>query len=101
MIPRITLVAFEARTPGLIFVAVPDQRGRYVRTDKSVALVGCPHCQSMVGEPCRTRQGYGGGTHAVRRSLAQHRYGHGYRADDVGGPADPEAPGRQTARVAP
>lgn len=88
--PRVSLVAFEARTPGLIFVAVPNQRGRYVRTDKSVALVECSLCEAMVGEPCRHRQnGYGGGTHAVRRSLARHRFGRDYSAtDDVAGVVD-------------
>jgi hypothetical protein len=63
---------------------VPDERGRYVRTDKSVALVECPHCKAMVGEPCRRvhGDGYGAGTHADRRSFAA-RVRRRYPVDDV------------------
>ena len=51
--PSIRLVAFEDRFPNFIFVAVPNERGRYVRTDRSVALVHCPACKAVPGEPCR------------------------------------------------
>lgn len=72
MYPKITLVAFEARQPRFIFVSVPNERGRYVRTDASVALVACGHCKSIPGEPCKSGPGrYGGGTHAVRREAAE------------------------------
>ncbi|MGD9599960.1 MAG: hypothetical protein AB7P94_16670 [Steroidobacteraceae bacterium] len=81
--PKVHLVAYEDRASQFIFVAVPDQRGRYLRTDKSVALVPCPMCRAMRGEPCRGGPGdtYGGTTHAVRRTAAA-RF-HGYRVDDV------------------
>lgn len=81
--PRISLVAWEDRAGQFIFVAIPDSRGRYVRTDKSVALVGCTHCGAVVGEPCKSKNGdgYGGGTHVVRRMAA--RRNHGTRVDDV------------------
>lgn len=83
-VPRVSLVAWEDRQAGFIFVAIPDQRGRYLRTDKSVALVDCPHCKAIVGEPCRHKNGdgYGGTTHYVRRNLANRRF-HGWRVDDV------------------
>lgn len=68
--PKIHLVAWLDRPGKFIFVAIPDQVGRYVRTDKSVAVVACPYCKSAVGEPCKGRQGYGGGTHHHRRKAA-------------------------------
>lgn len=70
--PKIHLVAYEDRAGQFIFVAVPDQRGRYLRTDRSVALVPCPMCKALLGEPCFGGPGdkYGGTTHAVRRSAA-------------------------------
>lgn len=75
VVPRIALVAYEARQPDFIFVAVPNQVGRYVRTDKSVAFMGCGICGAIVGEPCKSRNGdgYSGGTHHGRR-LAARRY---------------------------
>ncbi len=83
--PRISLVAWEDRSQSFIFVAIPDQRGRYVRTDKSVAFVSCSHCHAGIGEPCKGRggDGYGGTTHAVRRSAAQKHWGK--RVDDIVG----------------
>lgn len=77
--PRIQLVAFEDRKPGFIFVAVPDERGRYLRTDACVALVPCPFCKAVKGEPCKSKQGYGGGTHHHRRTAG----GRGAKAHDV------------------
>lgn len=68
MTPRIQLIAYESRNPAKIFVAIPDQRGRYILTDRSVAMVPCEHCKSMVGEPCKSRLGYSGGTHYTRRN---------------------------------
>ena len=85
--PRISLVAWEDRIGQFIFVAVPDERGRYLRTDKSVALVQCPHCAAAIGEPCRgsygRNTGYGATTHAVRRSRARALFGHTLKAGDV------------------
>ena len=83
--PRITLVAFEHRNTGFIFVASPDQRGRYLRTDKSVALVGCPQCGALVGEPCKGATGdrWSSTTHHVRRFRARSVFGHTLHADDV------------------
>lgn len=81
--PSIKLVAFEDRPGGFIFVAIPDERGRYVRTDRSVALVACPLCKAIRGEPCKTghrHEGYGGTTHAALRTAAGKYKG---RQDDV------------------
>ena len=69
--PAIRLVAWEDRGNNCVFVAIPNERGRYLRTDHSVVLVECPACKAAKGEPCISRQGYGGGTHAVRRTKAQ------------------------------
>lgn len=83
MMPRISLVAYEDRNPAFLFVAVPNLRGRYVRTDKCVAFVGCPVCHSTVGEPCKAAggDGYGGTTHFKRRLAARSFWGH--QAHDV------------------
>jgi len=83
MIPKISLVAFEDRDQPFIFVGIPNQRGRYLRTDKSVALVPCAQCDALVGEPCRSRygDGYSGTTHVARRSAAQLN---GFRGTVVG-----------------
>jgi hypothetical protein len=70
MSPRIQLVAYESRDPLWIFVAVPDEKGRYMRTHRCVATVPCPQCQSTTGEPCKGAYGYIAGTHHVRRSAA-------------------------------
>lgn len=70
MMPRISLVAYEEQN--FIFVMVPNERGRYIRTDKCVAYSFCPMCGATVGEPCFRIRGqykqYFGGTHAVRRA---------------------------------
>jgi hypothetical protein len=81
--PRVSLVAWEDRQAGFIFVAVPDERGRYLRTDRSVAVCECRHCGSLVGEPCKGRNGYGGTTHVRRRALADLMVQRGYRPDDL------------------
>jgi hypothetical protein len=67
--PQIRLVAFEDRLAKFIFVAVPNEFGRYLRTDRSVAYVACENCGSTVGEPCQHRKTgkYHACTHAVRR----------------------------------
>jgi hypothetical protein len=85
VIPKISLVAFEERYNSFIFVAIPNQRGRYLRTDKSVALVACPICESAIGEPCRSRygDGYSCTTHAVRRTKAQRQGQRGAISGDV------------------
>lgn len=83
MTPKIHLTAYEDRIGQFIFVAVPDENGRYLRTDKSVALVQCPQCRAIVGEPCMARQGYGGTTHYVRRNYARRLFGHVLKAGDV------------------
>lgn len=87
--PRVSLVAWEDRAGAFIFVAVPGERGRYLRTDRSVPIGGCPHCGSLVGEPCRGAHGYGGTTHVARRAAADRLVGRGYRADDLLCPSEP------------
>lgn len=76
--PTIRFIAWEQRTPwGKIFVPDPSLRGRYVLTDRCVAIVGCSLCKSIPGEPCKGKQGYHASTHCVRRDA--FRYG-GQRA---------------------
>lgn len=62
--PRVSMVAYCDREPGFIFVAVPNQRGRYIRTDAAVALVPCPHCKAQIGEPCLSRGSVSGTANA-------------------------------------
>lgn len=81
--PRVSLVAFESRQSSFIFVAVPNERGRYLRTDRSVTLVGCANCGALLGEPCIGSQGYGGVTHVSRRLSARRAPGRGEAVDDV------------------
>lgn len=92
MTPRIQLVAFEERGPArFIFVAIPDERNRYLRTDRSVALVACPFCKVPAGVPCLGAWNkYQGQTHHFRRSAARGVYPnwpedvlHTETADDV------------------
>lgn len=64
--PAISLVAYEEREGGVptgwIFVKVPNERGRYMRTLRCVVEVSCPECAAVPGEPCRgsvqTSDGY-------------------------------------------
>jgi hypothetical protein len=44
-------VAFEDRNGNFIFVRVPEEYGRYVRTSWAVAIAPCA-CGAKVGEPC-------------------------------------------------
>ena len=91
--PVISMVAWESRAPNFIFVKVPNERGRYMRCDACVALVPCPYCEAVVGEPCcninsRFHQGiprYNSSTHYHRRNAARAQFGknYGHRAHDV------------------
>lgn len=92
MTPVIRLVAYESRDSAKIFAAVPDQRGRYVLTDRSVAMVACPSCKAMVGEPCKSRLGYAGGTHYTRRGLANGVSNKPHAPDILGTEAHKEEP---------
>lgn len=69
--PSISLVAYEARD-GRVFVKVPDERARWILTDRCVVEVHCPQCRSVRGEPCRgVHDRYGSQTHYARRTLWQ------------------------------
>lgn len=58
--------------PSLVFVRVPNERGRWMLTARCVVEVPCPCCEAIVGEPCRRYHSsgikYGVGTHVRRRS---------------------------------
>jgi len=66
------ITAFEDRSGNFIFVKVPGEYGRYVRTNMSVALTACPACKSEIGEPCHGQYDrYTGSTHADRLVAAR------------------------------
>lgn len=75
--PTISLVAFESRWPQFVFVAIPDTRGRYVRTHPCVITVPCGYCGAVVGEPCKgkTPDGYSGQVHVGRRDAHKRKLG--------------------------
>ena len=72
--PVISLIAWEDRSTDFIFVRVPNEYGRYLRTDQCVSQVPCPytHCGATVGEPCMHDGRYVAGTHAVRREAGKN-----------------------------
>lgn len=76
----IGLVAYGV-TPQHVMVRVPNERGRWVLTDRSVAEVPCSQCGSVKGEPCANRRGggvrYWAGTHWTRRQDAGTARGRG------------------------
>lgn len=74
---NISVVAYEC-LPGAVFVRVPNERGRWLMTDRCVAEVGCPSCGALTGEPCHNgRSGaylrYHVSTHCRRRDLAPRK----------------------------
>lgn len=78
------IIAYEQRHAGEVFVPFPGMRGHYIRTDKCVSMVACPHCQSEAGVPCKgSRDQYTSSTHWMRRSAARDKFGHGYPAQDM------------------
>jgi hypothetical protein len=67
-ITRISLIAMETRDASRVFVRVPNEPGRWLLTDKCVALVPCEVCGAIAGEPCINRhKRYTIGTHFARR----------------------------------
>lgn len=71
--PVISLIAWQDRSMGFIFVRVPNEYGRYLRTDQSVSQVTCPqkNCGATIGEPCMHDGNYVAGTHYLRRTAAK------------------------------
>lgn len=64
-------IAYEDRAGNFIFVKVPGEYGRYVRTNWTVALSSCPACGSDAGVPCIGQyKRYTGSTHADRHVAA-------------------------------
>lgn len=70
--PSIRLVAWGSRDPSMVFVRVPNEKGRYVLTDRCVIEVPCSACNTVIGEPCKNPQSgrYWCGTHFQRRKRA-------------------------------
>lgn len=76
---QISVIAYEC-LPGAVFVRVPNERGRWLMTDRCVVEVDCVVCGALCGEPCHNnKQGalrhYNVGTHARRRDhgVMRHR----------------------------
>lgn len=63
----------------MIFIAVPNERGRYLRTHICVAYEPCPLCKATLGEPCKHtvagRLRYNSSVH-YRRSFAFKEHSH-------------------------
>lgn len=49
---NIGIVAYGV-DPSIVFVRVPNERGRWMMVDRCVVEVDCPHCHAVAGEPCR------------------------------------------------
>jgi hypothetical protein len=49
---NIGIVAYGV-DPSMVFVRVPNERGRWMLTHRSVVEVDCPFCNAISGEPCR------------------------------------------------
>jgi hypothetical protein len=79
---NIGIVAYGV-TPGLVMVRVPNERGRWVLTDRSVVETPCKHCGAIAGEPCFkmvcNQKRYSVGTHYCRRGAAAVGRGHRLR----------------------
>lgn len=82
--------------PSLVMVRVPNERGRWLLTDRCVVEIDCPFCLAVAGEPCRKWLGgrffrrhgieppepppaesirYGVGVHVARKSAAAQKFG--------------------------
>ena len=67
-----SIKSYEDRNGGFIFVKVPGEYGRYVRTNHVVAFVACPACGSGVCVPCVGQyKRYTGSVHADRLVAGQ------------------------------
>lgn len=70
--PAISLIAYDAQD-GDVFVSVPNEQGRWVKTHPSVLNHECKICGALKGEPCFTVRhrfkAYTCGTHHTRRDL--------------------------------
>lgn len=65
------ITAFEDRSGNFIFVKVPEEYGRYVRTNICVAIAPCG-CGAAVGVPCIGQyKRYTGSVHADRLIAAK------------------------------
>jgi hypothetical protein len=81
--PTIRFVAWDSRLPAQIFVPDPSLRGRYILTDRCVALVSCSLCHAIPGEPCKSRSRYHAATHCVRRDAVKWRTRGGLDVPDI------------------
>jgi len=66
IIPKIHLVAFDD-LDGKIFVGIPNEPGRYLRTEHCVIERNCPVCESGVGEPCSNFNTQRFRTHKIKK----------------------------------
>jgi hypothetical protein len=75
------VVAYADRMSGFVFVKVPGEYGRYVRTSRIVTVAGCPACGSNINVPCKGQYDrYTGSIHADRmRAANSERLAHGHK----------------------
>lgn len=96
---NIGIQAYEC-LPGLVFVRVPNERGRWILTDRCVAEVDCEHCGAVAGEPCRRRNYFGaiasGYTYSVGTHCKRQAAGKQYRKIGPDGKAKPKLHVRTT-----
>lgn len=70
--PEAPMICAAGHT-SMIFVRIPNERGRYLRTHLCVAYKPCGHCGAKLGEPCKNmlrksgKVRYSGDTHYARR----------------------------------
>ncbi len=84
--PSVSMLAFEDRYPRFIFVSIPNEHGRYLRTDPCVAHEPCPLCDATKGEPCKHGGRYVASIHYMRRRKGGRR--NVYASQDVIDPND-------------
>jgi hypothetical protein len=73
------VVAFEDRSGHFVFVPAPGEYGRWIRTARVVALVGCPACGAEAGVPCVGQYGRHTGSSHADRHVAGHAAGVTFR----------------------
>lgn len=70
----VSLVAYCALPPNQVFLRVPNERGRWLITERCAVEVDCDFCGVSAGEPCVSRSGhYGVGVHIWRRETWRQR----------------------------
>ena len=70
-----------------VFVRVPNERGRWLLTDRCVVEVDCPYCEAISGEPCRGVTRDSNGKKVPHLPIRYHVGTHYHRRDAWGAKA--------------